>query len=277
MTESINSDETKLSADSSPLSVDLAGTAPLPNTYTLDPHEGYSQRKVKSEDLPSRKLQFSQWHELRQTDIKGSQLKAPRVRKGPHDSDRDFYDLIDEDNNKIHHSLQGHQRKHHRDQTEDWENTKLASFTRQELHHGFQKNNIGRILERLKSVVYLNLNDNELLDLSSFNFPSCEYLNVDCNYLTSFKQLPSTPKVQLLTMQDNDLNNLDGISRLASTKLEELYLNGNPVSFHIGYRYLVFRALPNLKILDGVIKQPEDEQQPEGMEDKIKDRACVIC
>ena len=47
----------------------------------------------------------------------------------------------------------------------------LASFTRQDLHHGYQKGNIGRILERLKAVVYLNLIDNELLELSSFSFP----------------------------------------------------------------------------------------------------------
>ena len=32
--------------------------------------------------LPSKKLQFSQWHELRLTELKGNQLKAPRVRKG---------------------------------------------------------------------------------------------------------------------------------------------------------------------------------------------------
>jgi len=277
MSESVKSEDSKPGPYSSMSSVDLGGTAPLPNIYNTVSGQGYSQRKIRAEDLPSRKLQYSQWHELRHTDIKGSQLKAPRVRKGPSDKDREFYDLIDEDNNNIHHHLQGGSRKKHRDETEDWETTKLASFTRQDLHHGYQKGNIGRILERLKAVVYLNLIDNELLDLSSFSFPCCEYINIDNNYLTSFKLLPKIPKVQLLTMQDNDLNNLDGITCLASTSLEEMYLNGNPVSFHIGYRYLVFRALPNLKILDGVIKQPDDLERPEGLEDKIKDSACVIC
>ena len=51
------------------------------------------------------------------------------VFQGPSDKDREFYDLIDEDNNTIHHHLQGGLRKKHRDDTEDWETTKVGLTT----------------------------------------------------------------------------------------------------------------------------------------------------
>ncbi|XP_005099297.1 uncharacterized protein LOC101847039 [Aplysia californica] len=276
---SVSSDDSKSTAVSALSSVDATGTSPLPNIYNVTgADEGVaSHRKIRADDLPSKKLQFSQWHELRRTEVKGSQLKAPRVRRGPPDRDRAFYELTDEDNEKIHHDLRGGPRQKQRDFLEDWETTKMASFTRQELHHGYQKPNLGRILGRLKSVVYLNLQDNELLDLSSYSFPCCEYINVDSNYLTSLSQLPRLPRVRYLTMRDNDLNTLSGLSGLASAPLEELHLTGNPVSFHIGYRYMVFQALPALKLLDGVARQEEDLTPPQGMEDNIKDRGCVVC
>ena len=52
------------------------------------------------------------------------------------------------------------------------------------------------------------------------------------------QQLPSIPRVKHLTVQDNGVSTLDGLSNLRSSPLEELYLAGNPVAFKIGYRYM---------------------------------------
>ncbi|XP_076451337.1 uncharacterized protein LOC143287277 [Babylonia areolata] len=212
--------------------------------------------------LPSRKFQFSVWHELRSSMVHGTELKAPRVRRGPAEKEKAFYLMVDEDNNKLHHDLRGQQRRHHRDTLESWERAQLASFPCQELQHGYQEPNSDRILDRLRDVIFLNLRDNALQDLSSYSFPRCEYLNLDNNYLVSFMNLPRLNKVHHLTMMDNDIAVFFGLDRLRSLPLEELFLMGNPIAFQLGYRQRVFAALPQLKFLDGVVKQEEDMEPP---------------
>lgn len=41
--------------------------------------------------LPSRKFQFSLWHDLKECDVHGSQLKAPRIRRGRHFIEGNFF------------------------------------------------------------------------------------------------------------------------------------------------------------------------------------------
>ncbi|RUS88861.1 hypothetical protein EGW08_003406 [Elysia chlorotica] len=274
--DSVGSEDSRPTVSSSVATVDPTGTNPLTNIYNISSKSDPYGRRIKASDLPTRKLQFSQWHELRTTEVKGDQLKAPRIRAGPSDKHRQFYELVDDDDSKIHHDLHGRQRTQLRDDLENWEHATLASFTRQELHHGYQKSNLSRVLGRLRKVVYLNLKDNELLNLSSFSFPKCEYLNLDSNDMTSLKQLPSIPRIKHLTIQDNGVSTLDGLSSLRSTPLEELYLSGNPVAFKIGYRYMVFSMLPNLRILDGVLRQEEDLNMPEKCQSDLTEGRCTI-
>lgn len=273
--DSVGSEESRPTVSSSVATVDPSGTNPLVNIYSISSPTPVG-RRIQAHELPTRKLQYSQWHELRHTEVKGPQLKAPRIRAGPPDKHRQFYELVDEDDTKIHHDLHGRQRTHHRDDLENWEHATLASFTRQELHHGYQKSNLGRVLRRLKKVVYLNLKDNQLLNLSSFAFPKCEYLNLDSNDLTSLKQLPTIQRIKHLTIQDNGISTLDGLSRLQSSPIEELDLSGNPVAFKIGYRYKVFSTLPQLRILDGVLRQTEDLHMPDKCQDDMTEGRCSV-
>ncbi|PVD36693.1 hypothetical protein C0Q70_03679 [Pomacea canaliculata] len=237
------------------------------------PHNDSSEHRDPIPQLPSRNFQFSLWHDLKECDVHGSQLKAPRIRRGPAEKDKAFYLMTDEKNSRIHHDIHGRHKDTHRDNLESWEVAQLASFPSQDLHHGYQKSNLSRILGRLKQVTYLNLRDNALVDLSSFTFPCCEYLNLNNNFLTSFKKLPKISRVKYLTMLDNDITNFNGLSDLRSTPLEELFLLGNPVAFQIGYRQRVFAILPGLKFLDGVAKQDEDSKPPPPDE---KPSSCVV-
>ncbi|KAK7093423.1 dynein axonemal assembly factor 11-like [Littorina saxatilis] len=259
-------------SDSTGGSSDMTGSS-LAVIQFKPPPEPTRQITASSAQLPSRKFQFSVWHDLRSTNVHGPQLKAPRVRRGPAEKEKAFYLMVDEQNNKIHHDLQGRQRNTHRDTLEDWETAQLANFPCQDLQHRYQTTNSDRILDRLRLAAFVNLRDNALLDLSSYNFSNCEYLNLDDNYLTSFKKLPTLKKVRHLTMKDNDIASFTGLDRLRNWPLEELFLIGNPISFQMGYRQKVFAVLPGLKFLDGVAKQEED------MEELPPDRqqsSCVV-
>ncbi|KAK7487670.1 hypothetical protein BaRGS_00021089 [Batillaria attramentaria] len=241
---SIHTDETGR-ADS-----DVTGSSQPLTVIKFKPQpDTVQQQRAQHAQLPSRKFQFSVWHDLRSSEIHGPELKAPRVRRGPAEKEKAFYLMVDEENNKIHHDLHGRQKDKHRDELETWEKA-------QDLQHRYQKSNLSRILGRLKHVTFLNLRDNSLLDLSAFTFTNCEYLNLDNNYLTSFKQLPTVRNVKYLSMTDNDVSSFSGLSSLRCPPLEELFLIGNPISFQ------VFAALPQLKFLDGVVKQEEDMQPP---------------
>ncbi|OWF37178.1 uncharacterized protein LOC110440536 [Mizuhopecten yessoensis] len=208
-------------------------------------------------ELPSHRFQYSVWHDLRSGSLKGTELKAPRVREGPAEKGRAFYLLKDEDNQNIHHSLHGKQRVQHRTTLEDWNAATSASLCYQELHHQYQKDNFYRILGNLKNVEQLYLVDNSITTLASYSFPKCTVLNLNKNFISSFKKLPSIPKITCLTMEDNDVNSFRGLSSLST--LEQLYLRGNPISFVVNYRPKVFKMLPHLQVLDGVSKLEDDD------------------
>ncbi|KAK3103958.1 hypothetical protein FSP39_023250 [Pinctada imbricata] len=228
-------------------------------------------------ELPSHRFQYSVWHDLREACLTGTQLKAPRVRDGPKEKEDAFYDLKDDHNQLIHHSLHGRRRREHRHMLEEWEQAKFASLSYQELYHKYQRTNFYNILGRLHSVEHLFITHNEINDLSSFSFPRCTELNLSNNYISSFKNLPKIPSIKSLNLEDNDIDSYNGLSRLKSTPITELYLNGNPVCFQINYRPKVFQILTQLKVLDGVNKLQTDlEFQDPGDVEEPGSNGCVI-
>ncbi|VDI48791.1 queuine tRNA-ribosyltransferase [Mytilus galloprovincialis] len=74
--------------------------------------------------LPSHRFQYSVWHDLKVVSIKGTDLKAPRIRDGPDEKEAAFYSLKDEDNQYIHHNLHGRRRITHQTTMENWEQAK---------------------------------------------------------------------------------------------------------------------------------------------------------
>ncbi|VCW98408.1 unnamed protein product, partial [Gulo gulo] len=93
------------------------------------------------------------------------------------------------------------------------------------------------------------------------------------NHLTSFKQLPKIPQIQYLSLAENHIESLTGLSSLWCTPLESLTLKRNPCEFHQNYQKRVFSCLPNLKTLDGIPKLPEDSSPPEA---SIFSKMCII-
>uniref|UniRef100_A0A8C0VXW4 Protein tilB n=1 Tax=Castor canadensis TaxID=51338 RepID=A0A8C0VXW4_CASCN len=248
---------------------------PSSSSYSSDPSETQTHLTVSrnrtfhysdsgiSSLLPSDSCKYLTWLKIEQHDIQGSQLHCPRVREGPFEEELYFRQvkgtLLPEkrvlEKNKWETWLQ-----------ENWEDCK-------ELGDPYQVENFKRILRRLIRVETLWLVDNSLLDLSAIRLPSCRISNMNKSYLTSFKQLPKIPQIQNLSLAENHIDTLAGLSRLRYTPLESLTLRRNPCEFHQNYRKRVFSCLPNLKMLDGILKQPEDCSPSEP---NIFSKLCIV-
>uniref|UniRef100_A0A8C2QF53 Leucine rich repeat containing 77 n=1 Tax=Cricetulus griseus TaxID=10029 RepID=A0A8C2QF53_CRIGR len=234
-------------------------------------HSAFSRKRICpphsdsgiSSLLPSDSYKYLTWCNIEQHDIQGSQLHCPRIRKGPYEecllSRQVGYTLAPKkrvlEKNKWEMWLQ-----------ENWEDCK-------DLGDPYQVENFKRILRRLIRVEILWLVDNSLVDLNAIRLPSCRVLNMSKNYFTSFKQLPKIPQIQHLSLAENCIETLAGLSSLRHTPLESLTLKRNPCEFHQNYRKQVFFCLPNLKILDGILKLPEDCSPPE---DNIFSKLCIL-
>ncbi|XP_004756574.1 protein phosphatase 1 regulatory subunit 7 isoform X1 [Mustela putorius furo] len=238
----------------------------LSRNRTLHPH---SDSGISS-PLPSDSCKYLTWHKVEQHDIQGSQLRCPRVREGP--STEELLFRQEEctrpagkrvlEKNKWETWLQ-----------ENWEDCTNLNLSFQDLGDPYQVANFNRILRRLIRVETLWLVDNSLVDLSATKLPRCRVLNMNKNHLTSFKQLPKIPQIQHLSLAENHIESLTGLSSLCCTPLESLTLKRNPCEFHQNYRKRVFSCLPNLKMLDGIPKLPEDSSPPEA---NMFSKMCII-
>ncbi|XP_048745716.1 uncharacterized protein LOC125658483 [Ostrea edulis] len=208
--------------------------------------------------LPSHRFQYSVWHDLREACLTGTMLKAPRVREGPPEKDKAFYKMRDEENKIIHHSYKGSEKRNYRCKMEEWESAKSVSLCYQELDDKYQRSCFEKILKKLPAVEHLYLTDNAIQSLRGYSFPKCEVLNLNNNFISTFQNLPSIPRIRSLMLEDNDIDSFNHLSKLRSSSIEELYLNGNPVAFQINYRPKVFQILTQLKVLDGIPKLQSD-------------------
>ncbi|XP_041898328.1 uncharacterized protein LOC121671147 [Corvus kubaryi] len=210
--------------------------------------------------LPSDSFKYLGWCDIEEHSVQGNQLHCPRVREGPSEEELFF--------RKEEHTLKKRKQvtdteKWEKRLQENWENCAELNLSFQDLGDLYQVENFKRILRRLIRVEKLWLVDNSLTDLSAIRLPRCRELNVNKNHFTSFKQLPKIPQIQHLSLAENNIATLSGISDFRSTPLESLVLKRNPCEFQERYRQLVFSNLPNLKILDGIPKLPEDCSPPD--------------
>ncbi|XP_048811104.1 uncharacterized protein LOC125697658 isoform X2 [Lagopus muta] len=229
----------------------------------LSPSRGFIRQSCDSglsSPLPSDPFKYLSWHDIEEHDVQGNQLHCPRVREGPCEEELFF--------RGEEHTLKKRKQvtdteKWQKKLQENWENCAELNLSFQDLGDVYQVENSRRILQRLIRVEKLWLVDNSLTDLSAIRLPRCRELNVNKNYFTSFRQLPKLPQIQHLSLAENNIMTLSGISDLRHTPLESLVLKRNPCEFQESYRQHVFSSLPNLKVLDGVPKLPEDYSLPD--------------
>ncbi|XP_041851228.1 uncharacterized protein LOC121646369 [Melanotaenia boesemani] len=228
-----------------------------------------------STPLPSSRFQFVSWHCLEQSDVTGDQLACPRVREGPSEEElclRERGDICLE---------RGRRRREEEGQRweerlqENWENCLEINLSYQDLGDLYQRENFFRILRRLIRVEKLQLIDNSLTNLSSVRLPRCRMLNLHHNHLVCLRQLPKLPTVEHLFLSENAIRSLEGLGALQNSPLRSLNLARNPVTFTQDYRARVFSCLPNLEVLDGIPKLPEDSL-PLRLKNPETTRMCYI-
>ncbi|KAE8604026.1 hypothetical protein XENTR_v10014537 [Xenopus tropicalis] len=208
-----------------------------------------------SSPLPCDPFKYLTWHKLKEHDVQGTQIRCPRVREGPSYEElvtRGEVHLFQEERDITDKEIWRKRLQ------ENWEQCLNVNLSYQGLGDPYQQNNFHRILRRLIRVERLWLVDNSLKDLSAIRLPRCTELNLSRNHFTSFKKLPKLPAIQHLSLAENNIETLSGLSNLKHSPLESLLLKSNPCEFLEDYRIQVFSILPNLKTLDGIPKLPED-------------------
>ncbi|XP_039097879.1 uncharacterized protein LOC120238278 isoform X5 [Hyaena hyaena] len=118
--------------------------------------------------LPSDSFKFLTWHNVEQHDIRGSQLRCPRVREGPSTEEL----LFRQEECAMPARKRGLEKsKWETWLQENWEQCMNLNLSFQDLGDPYQVANFNRILRRLIRVENLWLVDNSLVDLSAIRLP----------------------------------------------------------------------------------------------------------
>ncbi|KAL5010604.1 hypothetical protein ScPMuIL_012909 [Solemya velum] len=80
----------------------------------------------KSPGLPE--FEYFRWHDVKDVEITGDQMRAPRVRIAPAQDTKSFQKLKDENEELIHHSLKGRQKTQHRKSLANWEKCEVTEY-----------------------------------------------------------------------------------------------------------------------------------------------------
>eukprot|EP01137_Pigoraptor_chileana_P032428 Opistho-2@21779 len=224
------------------------------------------------------RYQYTNWNDLKDVDVKGGQLRCPRVRLAPPASHAAHIPPPEEvfaADPKLGRRRQVAEYISHKLKLEGWDEAEDVNLSFQELGDAYQLRNFMRILRRMLRVKRLHLVDDMLTDLSSVRLPNCEELHLRKNALSSFKCLPNAPHATLIDLSFNNISSLDGLRSLKALRV--LTLTGNPVEFDCNYRYRVFKEVPWLDVLDGIPRTLDDLAVPPDEEADTSGPSCVIC
>lgn len=224
-------------------------------------------KEANPNKLPSSRYRHAIWHQLQSNQVKGDELKCPRIRKGPYDESSSCSSSESSDDEEKMNSVRVHKKL--KSKMENWSKLETVNFSYQDLGHNYQMRNFMRIMRSLKNCKHLQLVDNSLSTLSQVNLSRCETLNVQKNHFKSLNDLPGCGKLKHLNMTENNITSLQGASRFAG--LTSLDLSRNPIQYEENYRQKVYKAFPKLKVLDG---SPANEDEAENQKEPFL--ACRI-
>lgn len=240
-------------------------TIPNERLNETKPRNSTSQGGSGILPLPASRYRYTKWHDIQNMEVKGNMLRSPRIRRAPKGYNVSTIHKMEIQNGLEHATSQKRQknnrRLHYQSKLESWETCEAVNLSYQELGHSYQLKQFLAVLQKLIRCESLQLMDNGLKDLSSIFLPRCKYLHLQRNFLSNLKKLPKAPMLEHLSLQQNNIESLDGIRNLRSTKIVSLTLRDNPIELDPHYRQKVFKLLPNLRVLDDIPKLLEDTAQ----------------
>ncbi len=119
----------------------------------------------------------------------------------------------------------------------------VVNLSYQNLGDEYQLRNFHRCLSRLHLCKRLQLMDNSLSSIKKVTLPSCVYLNLSRNRITSFTSLPMSPNLEHLSIANNNIVSMTNLQSLARKypHLKTLTMKGNPAADAPDYRYRYIR------------------------------------
>ena len=127
-----------------------------------------------------------------------------------------------------------------------------------------------------ENVVVLNLNDNELEDVSMLSLPCCRKLHLSMNNLTSFELLPPClPNCEALYLQSNYITSFEHFGLKRCPKLQHITLKNNPIVLHRRYPHKLYKAMELEKPAKGFASACCGDDDDHGDEEEEID-TCVL-
>lgn len=182
------------------------------------------------------------WTSIRDAKLPVETLTAPRIRLGPRELE-------------ARHLLLKAMTREASKPTEHKPRPKVLNFGHQVLGDPYQFEALKLQLALNSTVEVLNLNDNELDDITSLPLDNVKKLYLDNNSVSSFLQLPPLPNCIELILTNNFITGFSGLEEERFPKLRKICVHGNPVCTNLKHRNEVVKRLPKLLFVDWFSRQ----------------------
>lgn len=197
------------------------------------PHPSYHTNPLPS--FPAR------WTTIPNVKMPCESIIAPRIRLGPQELERIFPTKQMLRMRDAASSEGSNQPK-----------TTTLNLSHQALGDPYQYEAFVTFMALNKHVKVLNLNDNELEDITDLELPEVVRLHLSNNNFISFDALPDLPMCEELFLTDNFLSGLSGLSESKFPRLRVLNVVRNPVHHIANYRTIVLNQIATIEEIDGV-------------------------
>jgi hypothetical protein len=177
------------------------------------------------------------WTSVRDAKLPVENITAPRIRLGPREleSRHLLYKAMTREAAKL---------------TDVRPKPKVMNLCHQVLGDPYQFEALKLQLTLNATVEVLNLNDNELDDITSLPLQAVKKLYLDNNSICSFLQIPDLPNCTELILTSNFITGYSGLEEKRFPKLRKICVHGNPVCTKLNHRNEIVRRLPNLMFVD---------------------------
>eukprot|EP00758_Cryptobia_borreli_P003694 Tbor_TRINITY_DN3923_c0_g1::TRINITY_DN3923_c0_g1_i1::g.733::m.733 len=126
----------------------------------------------------------------------------------------------------------------------------VLNLSHQSLGDPYQYDALRAFLELNSTVEVLNLDGNELEDITDLNLNSVKKLYMSFNNVATFLCLPCMPNLRELYIKSNFICGTEGLSMEKFPKLRRIAVSGNPIETRNTYRSDLVNTVDTLEVID---------------------------